>query len=244
MQESEANVLLMERAAFAAKELPTPLCFSYGNSPVEKLYVYPAGGPIFIFIHGGSWKAGRALMYTYPAICFNRAGVTYITVDFSTNIVQSVKQVRRAINWVYKNAKHFGGDAARIYIGGHSSGANLCAAALIADKRRIVKGAALVSGIYDIESIAGKSNYNMFTARAKALCSSIRHIERVRAKVAVLYGKDEQVLFIEQAELLAQRLHTEARPVANHDHFDTMFQFDEIYKTGTKTILKMMGVLK
>jgi arylformamidase len=42
-------------------------------------------------------------------------------------------QIRRGIAWVYKNADSFGGDAERIYIGGHSSGGYLCGVTLVTD---------------------------------------------------------------------------------------------------------------
>jgi len=44
--------------------------------------------------------------------------------------------VRRAIVWTHKNAASFGGDADRLYIGGHSSGGHLCGVALTTDWQR------------------------------------------------------------------------------------------------------------
>ena len=57
-------------------------------------------------------------------------------------------QVRRAVAWVYRNARSFGGDPERIYVSGHSSGAHLAgvvahhrlAAATSICPRDIVKG--------------------------------------------------------------------------------------------------------
>ena len=60
-----------------------------------------------------------------------RAGAHWIGLDFdgveSTNgdLLPMADQVRRAVAWVYNNAKSFGGDPNRIYVSGQSSGAHL-----------------------------------------------------------------------------------------------------------------------
>lgn len=86
-----------------------------------------------------AWLRGEAKDYAFPAELFVNAGVNYIALDFiavgaaNGDISVMADQVRRGIAWTYKNAASFGGDANRLYIGGHSSGGHLCGVALVTD---------------------------------------------------------------------------------------------------------------
>ena len=76
--------------------------------------------PIFVFIHGGAWRGGRAEEYAAPAEMFGAAGVHYVVPDFSWvqdaggSLMALADQVCRAIAWVYRNAARFGGDPSRL----------------------------------------------------------------------------------------------------------------------------------
>src|SRR3954453_18759370 len=58
--------------------LGPPLRRRYGPSAIEELDIFqtkaPAPAPVFIFIHGGAWRAGSAKQYSAPAEVFVRAG--------------------------------------------------------------------------------------------------------------------------------------------------------------------------
>ena len=119
-----------------------PLRLPYGPSPIEQLDIFRterAAAPIFVFIHGGAWRAGLAKTYSAPAELFIRAGAHYVVPDFvwvqdaDGSLFPMADQVCRAIVWVYRNAASFGGDRDRLYLGGHSSGAHLAAVALTTD---------------------------------------------------------------------------------------------------------------
>src|SRR5256885_2829182 len=123
----------------ARRRLGAPRRFSYGDSSVEALDVFPTkqpNAPINVFIHGGAWRGGEAKNYAAAAETFVHAGVNYVAPDF-VNVIESggdlmpmAEQVRRAIVWAWRNAREFGGDASRLYLTGQSSGAHLAAVAL------------------------------------------------------------------------------------------------------------------
>src|SRR5580658_4445107 len=119
-----------------------PLRHAYGDVEIEKLDIFrtdKANAPIFVFLHGGSWRRGTASAYSAPAEMFIRAGAHYVVPDFSWvqdqggDLLPIADQICRAIAWVYRNAESFGGDPCRVFLGGHSSGAHLAAVALTAD---------------------------------------------------------------------------------------------------------------
>ena len=103
--------------------LGAPRRYAYGATPIEALDVYAAkhaNAPINIFIHGGEWRMGLARDFAYPAELFVHAGAHYVVPDFinaieaSNNLMPMADQVRRAVAWVYRNARGFGGDPDRI----------------------------------------------------------------------------------------------------------------------------------
>src|SRR5882672_7487160 len=112
--------------------LGAPRRFAYGSTPVEGLDVFTTArpsAPVNVFVHGGAWRGGVAKNYAFPAELFVNAGANFVVLDFSPvqdlggNLTMMAEQVRRALAWVYRNAKEFGGDASRLYLSGHSSGA-------------------------------------------------------------------------------------------------------------------------
>ena len=92
-----------------------------------------------IYIHGGAWRNGTAKDFAFPAEMFMNAGAHFVVPDFvqvqdaGGSLLPMIEQVRRAVTWVYKNAASFGGDAERIFVTGHSSGAHLAGVTLVTD---------------------------------------------------------------------------------------------------------------
>src|ERR1700744_3900548 len=66
-----------------------PQRVAYGPTAIEKLDIYrakqaPTGkkAPIFVFIHGGTWRTGTSRDSAAPAELFHDHGVHYIALDF------------------------------------------------------------------------------------------------------------------------------------------------------------------
>jgi len=205
--------------------LGPPLGRRYGPSAIEELDIFrtdaPAPAPVFVFIHGGAWRAGSAKQYSAVAEMFVRAGAHYVAPDFTTvqdaggSLFPMAEQVCRAIAWVYSNAASFGGDPERVYVGGHSSGAHLAAVALTTDWEQefglppdVIKGGLLGSGMYDLYpvSLSHRSSYVKFTDEMVEKLSPLRHIARLRAPLIVAYGTDETPEFQRQARDFAAAL--------------------------------------
>src|SRR5262245_21251284 len=124
----------------ARARLGQPKRMAYGPTAIEMLDIYQtkrANAPIHVFIHGGAWRGGLAKDFADSAELFVHAGAHFVVLDFinvieaSGSLMPMADQVRRAVAWVYKNARSFGGDPDRIYISGRSSGAHLGGVVLI-----------------------------------------------------------------------------------------------------------------
>src|SRR5947207_12952369 len=107
-----------------------------------------------------------------------------------------VAQVRRAVAWVARHAAERGGDPARLYLGGHSSGAHLAGNVLVTDWTKeferpadLVKGALCVSGMYELRPVrlSARSSYVRFDDRIEHELSPMRHLERLACPVTVVW---------------------------------------------------------
>ena len=145
-----------------------------------------------VFLHGGAWRGGEARSQAYAAETFVRAGAHWVVPDFATvmdvGLDGMVAQVRRAVAWVARHAASFGGDPARIYVGGHSSGGHLAGNVLVTDWAKdfglpadLVKGGLCVSGMYDLKAVrlSARSSYVKFDDRIEHELSPQRHLDRL-----------------------------------------------------------------
>ncbi|HUZ74455.1 MAG TPA: alpha/beta hydrolase [Stellaceae bacterium] len=214
-QEQLQNRRIANSAA-ARRRLGDPERFAYGPTEIERLDVFRTRGdkaPIFVFIHGGAWRAGLAKDHAYAAETFVRAGVHFVVPDFvlvqdaGRSLMPMAQQVRSAIAWVYRNAARFGGDPDRLYLGGHSSGAHLAGCALVTDWQKdfgldpgFLKGVTLCSGMYDLKGprLSARSNYVDFTDEMEEALSAMRHIDRIQAPLVLGYGTCETPEFQRQ----------------------------------------------
>jgi acetyl esterase/lipase len=134
----------------------------------HKLDVYnpkaKQGGPVLVFVHGGSWKSGDRSYY--PPVGNRYAGEGFVTVVPSYRLAPKyphpaqIEDVAAAFAWTVAHGVEYGGDTNRIYVAGHSAGGHL-AALLSLDERYLaahhlspdwIRGVLALSGAYDVAS--------------------------------------------------------------------------------------------
>ncbi|MCX7156938.1 MAG: alpha/beta hydrolase [Rhodocyclales bacterium] len=153
----------------ARNELRYEPDYYYGPSPAESLDLYPAGrrnAPLLVFIHGGYWRSLDKQDFSFLAPAFVRAGVAVAMPNYglapTTSIADMVRQMLRALAWLYRNSPSLEIDVRRIVVAGHSAGAHLAAMMLAADwplwahdlPGDLLCGAVCISGIYDLRPLA------------------------------------------------------------------------------------------
>ncbi len=159
----------VEQGERARATLAPRLDARYGDGERETLNVYPVHGaspaPVLVWIHGGYWMSLTKDHNDFVALGFVPNGVAVVNVEYAlmpgARMDALVRQARAAVAWTISNAASFGGDATRVWVGGHSAGGHLTAAVAATDwdaqpgvpaGTRPAGGFAF-SGLHDLEPI-------------------------------------------------------------------------------------------
>ena len=127
----------LDQAGRARQQLPCVLDVPFGPSRAETLDIFPAnatGAPVFVFIHGGYWRALSSKDFSGVALGLQPLGISTVVVNYAlcpgVSIDEIARQSRAALAWVLRHIGTYGGDPARVAVGGHSAGAHLAAMCL------------------------------------------------------------------------------------------------------------------
>lgn len=207
-----------------------PTRISYGSKDEESLDLYRADeqhAPVVIFVHGGGWRGGTAKEYGFPAEMLLAAGIHFIALDFSSildtkgDLAALVEQTRSAIALIWRTCSSFGGDAKRLYVVGHSSGAHLAAMALSTHwaayglPENPIKGGVLISGIYDLGPLrqTSRSKYVHIDDRIERQLSPIHHVASLTSPLLLYVGSKESPEFQRQAQDYAKAAAQVGNPI-------------------------------
>ena len=85
--------------------------------------------PVFLFIHGGYWRALSKNDSAFMAPALTQVGAVVVVPDYdlapAVTLDHIVDQIRQAFAWVVRNIAIYGGDARNICICGSSAGGHL-----------------------------------------------------------------------------------------------------------------------
>ena len=247
------------------ERLGAPERLAYGPTPIERLDIYSAkalNAPINIFIHGGAWRAEVAASSAFQAEMLVNAGAHLIVLDFNNvietggNLMTMADQIKRGVAWVYKNAKSFGGDPDRIYVSGHSSGGHWVGVLLTTDWQKyfgvpptVIKGGVAGSGMFDLKPVrlSARSNYIKFTDEVEETLSAQRHLDKLVAPVAVVYGTAETPEFQRQGRDFVAAVQAARKPVSlsvmeGYNHFEVREQLANPYSLFGRAVLNQMNL--
>ena len=133
----------------------------YGESPNSVIDFFPADStrpaPLFLFIHGGYWRALDRRIFSFLARPWLDRGVHVALPGYDLAPAASVRsiaaQLRIATDRLRRDAGHLGIDTERVIVSGHSAGAHLGALTLCEMMDWSVAGFVGVSGIYDLQPL-------------------------------------------------------------------------------------------
>ena len=122
--------------------------------------------PVMFWIHGGGWVHGdKSDVSLKPKVLVDR-GFVFVSTNYrllpDVEMDVLIRDVAQSLGWVHRNIADYGGDPDRIFVGGHSAGAQLAALICIDDRYLneagvsfdVLKGCVPVDGdTYDIPRI-------------------------------------------------------------------------------------------
>jgi acetyl esterase/lipase len=103
------------------------------------------GLPVVFWIHGGGWQTGDKKDVQLKPQVFTEKGFVFVATNYrllpAVDMGTIVRDVAKAVRWVHDHVAGYGGDPKRLFVMGHSAGAQL--AALVCTDDRYLKAEGL-----------------------------------------------------------------------------------------------------
>lgn len=144
--------------------------YAESGSERETLDIYaPAGAknlPVVFWIHGGGWQQGDKSQVALKPQVFMDKGFVFVSTNYrllpNVDMGTLIRDVARSLHWVHDHIAERGGDPNRVFVMGHSAGAQLAAILCTDDSYlkaeglslAMIKGCVPVDGdTYDVPAI-------------------------------------------------------------------------------------------
>ena len=189
--------------------------------------------PAVIFVHGGSWRAGKKENYRRHCIRYAKQG--YVTATISYRLTQeapfpaAVNDTKCAVRWMRANAKENGADPDNIVIMGGSAGAHLAMMAAYSPDVPELEGdgghAGVSSHVKAVVNLYGPTDLTVPFAHDKrvvinflgkkqyheapelwAKASPITYVTADAPPTLILHGTIDGIVPINQADRLAAKM--------------------------------------
>ena len=210
---------------------------AYGPDPRETLDVYQpspqavsqtprAGYPVVVFFYGGTWVSGDRRDYKFIGEALAAQGIVTVVADYrlypQVRYPDFLADCARAVAWAQREAAKYGGDARRLYVMGHSSGA-YNAAMLALDPHYLanagvpagtIKAAALLSGPYDFYPFTeqrGRDALGQWPRPAET--QPINFVTRSAPPMLLATGSADDIVMPRNSQALAAKLAAAGVPV-------------------------------
>ena len=122
--------------------------------------------PVVFWIHGGGWQTGDKSSVQIKPQAFMDKGFVFVSTNYrllpNVDMATIVRDIAKSIRWVHDHIAEYGGDPERLFVMGHSAGAQLAALVCTDDRYlkaeglslAIIKGCVPVDGdTYDVPAI-------------------------------------------------------------------------------------------
>jgi acetyl esterase/lipase len=143
---------------------------AYGPSKPDRfdLYLPPHAGnaPVVVFFFGGGWNSGDKAFYKFVGAALAEAGIIVVIPNYTlypeARFPQYMRDAASAVAWAHAHAREWGGDPQRLFVIGHSAGAQI--AVLLALDQQYLQQVGGDSGwLRGIVGLSGPYNFLPFT---------------------------------------------------------------------------------
>jgi acetyl esterase/lipase len=237
----------------------------YGDDLYQRIAVFVPPRPkgaVLAYMHGGGWTSGFKEMLAFMAPCLLEAGIIFASVGYrlapAHMFPTGFQDAATAFAWLHGHVADYGGDANRLFVGGHSAGGHY--AALLAVRRDwqarhgvpldVVKGCLPVSGVYDFTASGGLSMRPRFLGPpdngAERQASPILNIQAVPPPFLMAHGDNDFPHLMRQASEMENALRNaggrvERIVLPGCDHFGSSLATTDPAKPWQRRAIEWMG---
>lgn len=193
----------------------------YDGSTNMKLDVYApttdvgGGAPVVVFFYGGRWQSGSKDDYRFVGQALAAQGYVAVIPDYrlypDVRFPAFVEDSAKATRWARDNASRFRGDAAKLFVMGHSSGAyNAAMLALdprfltaVGGSRDWLSGMIGLAGPYDFLPIYDPTLRDIFGPPEKFQDTQpIFYVDGENPPLLLMAGQDDEIVSAENTNSL------------------------------------------
>lgn len=195
----------------------------YATEHALRLDVYrpaPAANgkaPVVVFFYGGAWNSGQREDYRFVGRRLADAGMLVLIADYRTwptaGFPEFVHDGARAVAWARANAAAHGGDPRRLFVAGHSAGAQI-AALLGTDARYLAAQGMQPRGLAGVIGLSGPYDFDItgdlvpiFGPRAQwPQAQPLAFVDGDEPPFLLVHGSADARVEARDSVLMAQRL--------------------------------------
>ncbi|MEW5422773.1 alpha/beta hydrolase [Amorphus sp. 3PC139-8] len=257
----EETIGRYREGSVAARSIATALDVVYDDDSGQTIDIFGGGEeprPVFVFIHGGYWRALSKHESAFMAPTLARHGIATVAVDYrlapEVDLAEIVREVRAAIAYLHREGRRFGLDPKRIYVGGSSAGGHLTGSVISGGWHEafgvpedVVKGALPVSGLFHLGPIAKSfvSEWLTLTDADVAALSPALNLPKAGCPIVAAYASGEPAGFGRQSqgyhELWQQAgFGSTLMEIPDRHHFDVVLDLADERSELAQALLHLM----
>jgi acetyl esterase/lipase len=172
--------------------------------------------PVVVFFYGGRWTTGVAADFRFVGQALASQGFVAVVPEYrhypKVRFPAFVQDAARAVRWTESQIARYGGDPAKIFVMGHSSGAHLAAMLALdpqwlaqagGDRGRL-KGMIGLAGPYDFLPLTDRDLRDMFGPPERyELSQPIAFVDGAHPPLLLLHGEDDTTVRVKNTRNLA-----------------------------------------
>ncbi|HEY4942777.1 MAG TPA: alpha/beta hydrolase [Rhizomicrobium sp.] len=196
---------------------------AYGVDPRHKLDLYVPDGltrpaPALLFFYGGSWQSGSKAIYRAFGQAFAACGIVVAVADYrlypQAKYPAFVADGAQALRFVHGHVGEVGGDAARIFLCGHSAGAYIAAMLAVKDSYLLdahadpawIRGVIGIAGPYDFLPLHDPALIDIFGGAREMATQPIKYAGRKTVPMLLAHGTADRTVGAGNSRRMAERL--------------------------------------
>lgn len=205
---------------------------AYGPLARQQLDIYvpdaavPRPFPVVVFFYGGGWESGKRKDYRFVGAELATHGVMTIVADYrlypEVVFPKFIEDGALAVKWAQEHAAESGGNPKRLFLMGHSAGAQI-AAMLALNKQylraagadpHLIAGLIGLSGPYDFLPLKKATLKKIFGDPAPRSTQPIDFVTADAPPALLVYGSDDTTVDPGNSLRLAAALKSVGRPAS------------------------------